>query len=75
MRLRITIVGGESAVKVQFDSRASRAYTVDYVTNLMNSEQWELLEPAQSGSNGVHIVTDPDAEDSFRAYRVKVSIP
>ncbi|MFC1467300.1 DNRLRE domain-containing protein [Verrucomicrobiota bacterium] len=71
----ITIVGGESAVKVQFDSRASRAYTVDYVTNLMNSEQWELLEPAQSGSNGVHIVTDPDAEDSFRAYRVKVSIP
>jgi hypothetical protein len=61
-------------ILVTFDSTNTRLYTTEFNQNLLNPAGWQVLETGQTGSNGLHTVTDAVADDR-RTYRVGVHVP
>ncbi len=64
-----------SGVRLTFgETTDARLYAVEYSTDLTNPAEWQSLEDAAAGSNGVTSVTDTSS-DPERGYRIEVTVP
>jgi len=64
----------QSPVTLQFEATNSRVYTLEFSTNLVEVQPWQVLESALPGSNGVMSVIDTNEADQ-RGYRLQVHVP
>jgi hypothetical protein len=71
LRLTITPVPGEAAVRLEFFSLSNRVYTVEYSDRLFASPPWPALTNGVSGGDTAFQLLDP-AGAAERFYRLRV---
>ena len=73
---RITGISNGTALAVGFESSSNRVYTLEFQTNLLDVLWTNLPDQTRVvGSNGPMTLTDTNASEGARFYRLKAGLP